>query len=690
MAAAGVHGPERMRRLSTSSAGSGSDRGDAPRGWRPGGGRGGGRGDLFGRGRGRGRGAYKPTEQATDLFERADSPDRKPLPQRQPAAELRSRLGTADAASTTAGRQQQQQQRRQEQQAEQGQQQQGQQQQQQEQREAQGATEPAAATAAPAAPKANGVAGSSSSSSSSSASGGSDANGDAAAEAPGTAPEPPPSPAVATAAPKPAAALPALPTGLAPDVADALRALCAAAVGGARGDGGIAPLRLAPRGLTNTGNSCFVNCTLQVLLASSSFCGLLHALSKARPALDPATTPMLHALALFGSQLEPLTPAPAGGAAGPASKGDAAAGATAPAKGTAAGAAGTAGKRGTGAAPGPGPTKGPLQTEAAALQLGGGALTPAMFNDVVVRFSPRRAAVAAAAAAAAAAGGGGGRLTMAQRLSAASGGGAEQEQEDAQEFLQHIVDRAHEELVALAGAHHAAQQQGGGGGGGGGGGSDEEEGGPAGAREQAQGGSAEEEEWSQVVGRRGKVGTVRGREDLGGSSVVAAAFRGSFKSCVRARAPGASKPSITLQPFYMLHLDIQHPGVRSVEDALDVLTAGEHLSGAARARRGCGAGRASLGGRARAASSARDPAGRPPHSLAADAPCCRHCSIPPPTPQTTRSRARPRRWRRRRPRVCTSCRRCGRFGPRLRLRKGCQHPGACFAALGASRGTPDP
>jgi hypothetical protein len=29
----------------------------------------------------------------------------------------------------------------------------------------------------------------------------------------------------------------------------------------------------------------------------------------------------------------------------------------------------------------------------------------------------------------------------------------------------------------------------------------------------------------------------------------------------------------------MLHLDIQQPGVRSVEDALDVLTLSEHLSG---------------------------------------------------------------------------------------------------------------
>lgn len=29
----------------------------------------------------------------------------------------------------------------------------------------------------------------------------------------------------------------------------------------------------------------------------------------------------------------------------------------------------------------------------------------------------------------------------------------------------------------------------------------------------------------------------------------------------------------------MLHLDIMQPGVRSVEDALDVLTAGEQLSG---------------------------------------------------------------------------------------------------------------
>ncbi|KAI8476778.1 MAG: hypothetical protein J3K34DRAFT_400419 [Monoraphidium minutum] len=59
---------------------------------------------------------------------------------------------------------------------------------------------------------------------------------------------------------------------------------------------------------------------------------------------------------------------------------------------------------------------------------------------------------------------------------------------------------------------------------------------------------------------------------------MAATFRGSFKSTVRARAAGASKPSITLQPFYMLHLDIQQAGVRSVEDALDVLTLSEHLS----------------------------------------------------------------------------------------------------------------
>lgn len=50
------------------------------------------------------------------------------------------------------------------------------------------------------------------------------------------------------------------------------------------------------------------------------------------------------------------------------------------------------------------------------------------------------------------------------------------------------------------------------------------------------------------------------------------------RSCAQPSA-GASKPSITLQPFYMLHLDIQQPGVRSIEDALDVLTGSEHLSG---------------------------------------------------------------------------------------------------------------
>lgn len=383
-----------------------------------------------GRGRGRTGGAYRATDQlaAVDMFERADSPDRKRAPVRAGAAAAAAAPAAAAATSASA-----------------------------QPAEAVSSTVPAAADGSttadtpqavqqdqakleaptPESQEANGVADEAASSSSEAG----DAEGtskpaDAASSA-----------AAAARAVAPAPSLPP-PDSLTPEVAAALRSLCAAAVGAedlSAPNG--APLRLLPRGLTNTGNSCFVNCTLQVLLASSSFCGLLCALARARPALDAAATPMLAALAQFGAHFEP---APAGAGAAHQQKDveslDAAAAAVSAASagggnvkrsGAAVAAAAPAAKQqqaGGGLGAG---GRGGLQTEAAVLQLGGVALTPSMFNDVIARFSPRRASwlgvIAGAGPGAGAGAGPSGKLTMAQRLQATgTAGSLEQEQEDAQ------------------------------------------------------------------------------------------------------------------------------------------------------------------------------------------------------------------------------------------------------------------
>jgi hypothetical protein len=65
---------------------------------------------------------------------------------------------------------------------------------------------------------------------------------------------------------------------------------------------------------------------------------------------------------------------------------------------------------------------------------------------------------------------------------------------------------------------------------------------------------------------------------LAGTSLLSAIFRGSIKSCVKAKGVKSAAPSITVQPFTMLHLDILD-SVRSVEDALDHMTHTELIHG---------------------------------------------------------------------------------------------------------------
>ena len=89
---------------------------------------------------------------------------------------------------------------------------------------------------------------------------------------------------------------------------------------------------------------------------------------------------------------------------------------------------------------------------------------PVMLMDVLNRFKPQAAAAAvrgfSSSSTAAAGSGGGGSgcgpppLTLAQRLGKKHAPAAlQREQEDAHEFLDHVVDALHQELLALAKRH---------------------------------------------------------------------------------------------------------------------------------------------------------------------------------------------------------------------------------------------
>eukprot|EP00798_Chlamydomonas_sp_ICE-L_P001434 gene1434-32807_t len=377
---------------------------------------------------------------------------------------------------------------------------------------------------------------------------------------------------------------------------EALRLLCNSAPDGTSRHQGAA---LEPRGFTNTGNSCFVNSTLQALLACGPFCGLMQQLRTALPLLSHSESPTLHGLALLAAEFEPAKAV--GAPAAPSSttgESDSAAGLGEPSdtdssqqqsadnevwqvkvtrKGRGASSQKDAAKsspvsaksqKGSNAANQKGTVAAvtvPVGKKALSMVIQGGQpLIPSMLNEVIRKFSPRQAAAAdKPLALVAEAGSADGKPSMAQRIamkaSQNAGSTHEQEQEDAQEFFQFIVDSAHEELMLLKKAHAATEQEG------------------AGAGNGIAG--DDEEEWSQV-GKKNKSAVTR---QVGGSqaqdpshcqSRVSTIFRGSLRSTVR--APG-SKPSATIQPFTMLHLDILPVHVSSVETALTQYCAHEEV-----------------------------------------------------------------------------------------------------------------
>ena len=73
--------------------------------------------------------------------------------------------------------------------------------------------------------------------------------------------------------------------------------------------------RLAPRGLHNPGNLCFMNSVVQALMGGGSFCHLLCTLRSAAPALDAARLPTLAALAQMAAEFQRLDVVQASGGA---------------------------------------------------------------------------------------------------------------------------------------------------------------------------------------------------------------------------------------------------------------------------------------------------------------------------------------------------------------------------------------
>lgn len=122
------------------------------------------------------------------------------------------------------------------------------------------------------------------------------------------------------------------------------------------------------------------------------------------------------------------------------------------------------------------------------------------------------------------------------------------EQEDAQEFYQYLVERTHEELLKLkrAAGYSIGDQD-----------------------------DAGSEEWLQQS-KRGKTSVTRGHQDTGGRSIVTSLFRGSLKSTVKARH---AAPSVTIQSFNQLHLDITDDKVNTVEDAVRLMVTPETVQG---------------------------------------------------------------------------------------------------------------
>ncbi|KAI3697481.1 hypothetical protein L6452_30542 [Arctium lappa] len=224
---------------------------------------------------------------------------------------------------------------------------------------------------------------------------------------------------------------------------------------------------LLPRGLINSGNTCFLNATLQALLSCSAVIQLFQGLKTHN--IHKTGYPTLAAIAEFISEFK----MPAG-----ASSKD----------------------------------MNPMQV--------GRPFSPAMFEVVLKKFTP-------------------------DVPSSISG---RPRQEDAQEFLSFLMHQMHDELLNLEGQSSSASGNG-----------------------SSLVSSIEDDDW-ETVGPKNKSAVTRTQNFA--PSELSAIFGGQLRSVVKARG---NKASATVQPFLLLHLDISHEAVATIEDALRLYSMPETL-----------------------------------------------------------------------------------------------------------------
>ncbi|GAA95453.1 uncharacterized protein L969DRAFT_44821 [Mixia osmundae IAM 14324] len=125
-------------------------------------------------------------------------------------------------------------------------------------------------------------------------------------------------------------------------------------------------------------------------------------------------------------------------------------------------------------------------------------------------------------------------------------------QEDAQEFLGYFLDTLHEEVLSAIDRH------------------DELLGNRT--RQAAQASNAPADDGWLEVGNKGRTATTRSSATR--ESPITSIFGGRLRSVLR--CPG-QKDSVTLEPFLQLQLDIEEPGIHTIEDALIGLSQPELL-----------------------------------------------------------------------------------------------------------------
>nr|XP_043636118.1 ubiquitin carboxyl-terminal hydrolase 24 isoform X2 [Erigeron canadensis] len=231
---------------------------------------------------------------------------------------------------------------------------------------------------------------------------------------------------------------------------------------------------LLPRGLINSGNLCFLNATLQALLACSPFVNLLQKLRMHN--IPKVGYPTLHAFVEFISSFDM-------------------------------------------------PSNLHSKKKDNILLESREALRPVMFEPVLNKFSP----------------------DMPNSFS------GRPRQEDAQEFLSFVMHQMHDELLKFEGANSNVN---------------------GGKVSLVSSVSDEDGDGWETVGPKNKTAITRTQSFV--PSKLSEIFGGQLSSVVKARG---NKPSNTIQPFLLLHLNICPDPVHTIEDALHLFSAPETLEG---------------------------------------------------------------------------------------------------------------